>query len=150
MEHLLGAIAAYWDGRAATFDEQVDHGLAVPATRAAWSRWLSVWLPAPPARIADLGRGSGSLAVLLAARGYDVTASDISAQMVRRTRHKAAAAGVEVEVAVADAASPPLAARSIDVVLVRHRTRSSRPWRTTSTASSTTTSPSTTTCGAGP
>lgn len=120
MADVLGTIAAHWDERAATFDDEVDHRLVVPATRAAWSRWLSTWLPAPPARVADLGCGTGSLAVLLAARGYAVAASDIAPEMVERARHKADAAGVAIEVAVADAASPQLPARSTDVVLVRH------------------------------
>ncbi len=120
MGNVLGMIAAHWDGQAARFDDEVDHGLTAPATRAAWSRWLSVWLPEPPARIADLGCGTGSLALLLASSGHEVTASDISPEMVRRARQKATAAGVEVELAVADAASPRLAARSLDVVLVRH------------------------------
>lgn len=120
MADVLDAIASHWDGRAATFDDEVDHGLADPAARAAWSRWLTTWLPAPPARVVDLGCGTGSLAVLLAARGYSVTASDISPEMVQRARHKAAAAGVTIEVEVADAAAPELPARSADVVLVRH------------------------------
>lgn len=117
---VVGTIAAHWDGRAATFDDEPDHGLADPATREAWRHRLSQWLPDPPARVADVGCGTGSLAVLLATMGYDVTASDISPEMVERARHKVAAANVIVEVAVADAASPKLPARSVDVVLVRH------------------------------
>lgn len=120
MADVLEAIAAHWDGRAATFDDEADHGLVAPATRAAWARWLSTWLPTPPARVADLGCGTGSLAVLLAARGYSVTASDISGKMIQRARQKAEAAGVAVDLAVADAASPQQPARSTDVVLVRH------------------------------
>jgi len=120
MADLLDTIAEHWDKRASTFDDEVDHGLVAPAVRAAWTRRLSTWLPEPPARVADLGCGTGSLAVLLASCGYEVTACDISPEMVQRARDKAVAAGVVIEVKVADAASPQLDASSADVALVRH------------------------------
>ena len=120
MSDVVGTIAAHWDGRAATFDDEPDHGLSDPCTRDAWRRRLSQWLPPPPARVADLGCGTGSLAVLLATMGYEVTASDISPGMVARARRKANAANVPVEIAVADAGVPQLGERSVDVVLVRH------------------------------
>lgn len=120
MDEVLRAIADHWDGRAATFDDEPDHGLTAEATRAAWARRLDGWLPAPPARVADLGCGTGSLAVLLAILGFEVTASDVAPAMVERARRKAAAAGVEIELAVADAADPGLPEGSVDVVLVRH------------------------------
>lgn len=120
MTEALERIAAHWDGRAATFDDEIDHGLVGPVTRAAWARRLSTWLPAPPAQVVELGCGTGSLAVLLAERGYDVAASDISPTMIDRARAKAEAAGVAVDLEVADAASPPYADGSADIVLVRH------------------------------
>lgn len=120
MNDVVQTIAAHWDGRAATFDDEPDHGLADPAARAAWSHRLALWLPEPPARVADLGCGTGSLAVLLATMGYEVAASDISPQMVDRARHKASAANVPVELATSDAADPDLPERSVDVVLIRH------------------------------
>lgn len=113
-------VATHWDGRAATFDDEPDHGLGDPATREAWARRLKGWLPAPPAAVADLGCGTGSLAVLLALCGFEVTASDIAPAMVERARRKAAGAGVSIEVGLADAAAPGLPERSVDVVLVRH------------------------------
>lgn len=120
MDDVVETIAAHWDGRAATFDDEPDHGLAEPSTRTARSHRLAQWLPAPPARVADLGCGTGSLAVLLATMGYDVTASDISPEMVERARHKARAADVRIEVAVSDAATPDLPEQSLDVILIRH------------------------------
>lgn len=49
-----------------------------------------------PGRALDLGCGEGADAVWLAARGWDVTAVDISATAVSRTAAAAAAAGVHV------------------------------------------------------
>jgi SAM-dependent methyltransferase len=120
VDDVVETVARHWDGRAATFDDEPDHGLADPATRAAWRDRLAVWLPSPPARVADLGCGTGSLAVLLASMGYDVAASDISPAMVQLARHKAELAEVRIEVTTSDAGHPDLPERSVDVVLVRH------------------------------
>lgn len=109
-----------WDAEAATFDDEADHGLADPATREAWRALLLGVLPPAPARIADLGCGTGSLSVLLAEEGYAVDGLDFSPEMVARARAKADAAGVAVEVVVGDARAPGLPPASYDVVLSRH------------------------------
>jgi SAM-dependent methyltransferase len=109
-----------WDAEAATFDDEADHGLADPATRGAWRALLLGALPAAPARIADLGCGTGSLSVLLAEEGYAVEGLDLSPEMVARARAKADAAGVSVDLTVGDAQAPGLPPASYDVVLSRH------------------------------
>ena len=111
--------AGLWDSEAATFDEAPDHGLHDPDVRVAWRRLLLGLFPPAPARVADLGCGTGSLAVLLADEGYAVDGVDFSPEMVRRARAKAGdLAGVcFVE---ADAAAPPLEPAAYDVVLSRH------------------------------
>ena len=102
------------------WDDEADHGLADPATREAWRALLLGVLPPAPARIADLGCGTGSLSVLLAEEGYAVDGLDFSPEMVARARAKADAAGVAVEVVVGDARAPGLPPASYDVVLSRH------------------------------
>jgi SAM-dependent methyltransferase len=109
-----------WDAQAATFDDEPDHGLADPATRAAWRDLLLEHLPAAPARVADLGCGTGSLSVLLAEQGYDVHGVDLAGEMVARARMKAEAAGVAATFTEGDAAAPPLPAGAFDAVLSRH------------------------------
>jgi len=49
-------------------------------------RWLSDLLPAPPARILDVGCGQGYLAAQLLAQGFQVTALDKDPEAVRRAR----------------------------------------------------------------
>jgi ubiquinone/menaquinone biosynthesis C-methylase UbiE len=81
---------------------------------------LRSWLPAPLVEVADLGCGTGTLSVLLAGDGYTVRGVDLSARMIEAARAKAAAAGVDVGFEQGDAAHPPIAAGSVDAVLVRH------------------------------
>jgi len=109
-----------WDAEAPAFDAEPDHGLSDPQVRAAWWRLLSGVLPAPPARVADLGSGTGTLSVLLAERGHAVDGVDFSPQMVERARAKADAAGVAARFTVGDAADPDLDRAAYDVVLSRH------------------------------
>ncbi|HYH34033.1 MAG TPA: class I SAM-dependent methyltransferase [Nocardioides sp.] len=106
-----------WDREAETFDEAADHGLSDPECRAAWRDLLLEALPPAPARVADLGCGTGTLSLLLAEEGYAVTGVDFSSGMVRRAREKAGHLAVFHE---GDAAAPPLAEAAFDVVLCRH------------------------------
>lgn len=105
-----------WDRAAASFDEEPDHGLADPATRAAWRELLLGVLPLAPARVADLGCGTGTLTRLLTDEGFVVDGLDVSVEMLRL----AAAKVPEAELTLGDAAAPTLAAGAYDVVLARH------------------------------
>lgn len=120
MTDSLSAARAEWDGHATAFDDEPDHGLRDPRVRTAWRDLLLAHLPPAPARVADLGCGTGSLAVLLAEEGYDVTGVDLSDRMLDLARAKAAGAGTEVDLTQGDASSPDLPAGSFDVVLCRH------------------------------
>lgn len=105
-----------WDREAPTFDDEPDHGLADPATRAAWRELLLGVLPSAPARVADLGCGTGTLTRLLTDEGYAVDGLDLSPEMVRRARDKVP----EATFVVGDAADPGLEPAGYDVVLSRH------------------------------
>ncbi|MGZ5399705.1 MAG: class I SAM-dependent methyltransferase, partial [Nocardioides sp.] len=94
-----------------------DHGLTDPDCREAWRSLLLEHLPPAPARVADLGCGTGTLALLLAEEGYAVDGVDFSPAMVRRARDKAGHVATFVE---GDAAQPALVAAAYDVVLCRH------------------------------
>ncbi|MFJ6673230.1 class I SAM-dependent methyltransferase [Actinosynnema sp. NPDC091369] len=117
---MTGDAREFWDGQAATFDQEPDHGLLDPGVRRAWADLLLPLAPAAPASIVDLGCGTGSLAVLLAEAGHDVTGVDFAGRMVDAAREKARVAGVRADFAQGDAADPPCPAASFDVVLARH------------------------------
>ncbi len=113
-----------WNREAPAFDDAPDHGLLDPSVRSAWRELLLPVLPPAPARVADLGCGTGTLSLLLAEQGYAVDALDFSPAMVRRAREKLDAAPSAVRSLVTvrggDAADPGLAPASVDVVLCRH------------------------------
>jgi RimJ/RimL family protein N-acetyltransferase len=110
------AAVALWNDEAQTFDEAADHGLRDVEVREAWRELLRDLLPPAPARVADLGCGTGSLSRLLTEEGYDVTGVDFSPEMIVRARAKVPG----VEFVEADAAAPPLDPAAYDVVLSRH------------------------------
>lgn len=56
--------------------------------------------------ILDLGTGPGTQAIELAARGFDVTATDLSAAAIRNAMNLAAARGVDVNFAQDDVLAP--------------------------------------------
>jgi ubiquinone/menaquinone biosynthesis C-methylase UbiE len=113
------AVSEFWDAEAATFDDEPDHGLRDPEVRDAWRRLLRAHLPEPPARVADLGCGTGTLSVLLADEGYAVDGVDFSPEMVDAAREKAAGRP-GATFAVGDAGAPPFERAAYDVVLCRH------------------------------
>lgn len=110
---------AVWDAEAAAFDEPADHGLRDPAVREAWRDLLASRLPEPPARVADLGCGTGTLTVLLARAGHRVDGLDFSPRMIELAERKARGTG-GVRLLQGDAFDPPLPEASYDVVLCRH------------------------------
>lgn len=116
----LDDLRARWDNEAAHFDDEVDHGLTTASARRAFWSVLARLLPAPPATVADLGCGTGTISVLLAEHGYDVTGIDLSPQMIDRARKKVDTASVGVTFALGDVSAPELAPDTYDVVCARH------------------------------
>lgn len=110
----------YWDGQAASFDDEPDHGLLDPAVRGAWADLLLPLLPGNSARVADIGCGTGTLSVLLAGAGHRVSGVDFASRMVEAATAKARDAGVTATFRRGDAQRPPLPANAFDVVLCRH------------------------------
>ena len=114
-------VAAHWDRRAPTFDDDFGHSIRTPAERAAWDRILDLVLP--PGRLVDaldVGCGTGFLALELAARGHRVTGVDFAPTMLALARRKAAEGGFSIRFEQADAERLPLAGGAFDLVVSRH------------------------------
>jgi ubiquinone/menaquinone biosynthesis C-methylase UbiE len=71
----------------------------------------------PPVQAIDVGAGAGLASVALAERGYDVLAVDSTRRMLELTEARAAAAGMVIRVAEADASSLPVDDASADLVV---------------------------------
>ena len=115
----LVTAAEFWDAQAPTFDNEPDHGLRDPVVRQAWGDLLLPRLP-EAATVADLGCGTGTLAVLLGQAGHRVSGVDLAPRMVEAAKAKAGAAGLRAEFVVGDAATPTWSPGAFDVVLSRH------------------------------
>ena len=115
----IDRLRVQWDASADTFDAEPDHGLSIPEVREAWLRLLRSLLPDPPARVADLGCGTGSVAILLAENQYDVVGVDFSARMIEHARAKVTA-NSRAAFHVGDASAPRLDEFTFDVVFARH------------------------------
>lgn len=72
---------------------------------------------APPGRALDLGCGTGTNAITLARRGWQVTGVDFAPRAIRAARRKAARSGLEIDFRVADVVSLNLLEGSYDYAL---------------------------------
>ncbi|HEY7659879.1 MAG TPA: methyltransferase domain-containing protein [Actinomycetota bacterium] len=113
-------IREFWDQDARTYDAAKSHAISDPLEAAAWRQALRDALPGPGARVLDVGAGTGALSLLAAEIGHEVTALDLSEEMLGRARVKAAERGLEsrMRFVVGSAAEPPEG--PFDVVMERH------------------------------
>ncbi|HQQ79709.1 MAG TPA: class I SAM-dependent methyltransferase, partial [Thermoanaerobaculia bacterium] len=93
----LPAAVRAFDALAPGFDAAFAGWTSVAAQRRAVRRELLAAFP-PGARLLELGGGTGEDALFLAAEGRRVHVTDGAPAMVRRTREKARAAGLDEEV----------------------------------------------------
>jgi ubiquinone/menaquinone biosynthesis C-methylase UbiE len=113
---LRGPTRRFWERSAGTWDERIDPDRPehVAPLAAASDR-----LEATPARILELGTGTGAGALMLARRfpAAEVDAVDLSPAMLDGARAKGAAVADRVRFAVADAASLPYEDATFDLVV---------------------------------
>jgi ubiquinone/menaquinone biosynthesis C-methylase UbiE len=111
-------IRTWWDQDAPWYDRSAGHAMSDPVEAAAWRAVLAAVLPPAPARVLDVGAGTGSLALIAAELGHEVTALDLSDAMLERGRAKAAERGLDVTFVVGRAEEPPDG--PFDEVMSRH------------------------------
>jgi SAM-dependent methyltransferase len=112
-----GRITAFWDTVAPDY-ETPDN--VVPVGTADYAKWVEALrsvLPASPARVLDVGTGTGFVARIAAELGHQVTAIDLSEGMLDAS--SARDCGLAITFAVGDAVDPPYPAGSFDVVVSR-------------------------------
>ncbi len=103
---------------APTYDDSAGHAASDPVEAAAWRNALARTLPPVPARVLDIGAGTGAMSLLAAELGYDVTALDLSDGMLSKARAKAVERGLDLTFVHGPAEEPP--SGPFDAVMERH------------------------------
>jgi SAM-dependent methyltransferase len=118
MPHVHESIRDFWDRDSATYDRSASHAVSDPLEATTWRAALRRALPEPPVAVLDAGAGTGSLSLLAAELGYQVTALDLSEGMLSKARRKADERGLEVRFDVGSAMTPPDG--PFDAIMERH------------------------------
>ena len=124
MAELLHSIGQYWTRRAPSYTDVIKKNLA--------DGWDQVWADElishfpdggdRPLRVLDIGTGPGFYAIILARRGYDVTAVDYSEGMLREARRNAGALADKIRFVRMDAQKLAFADGSFDAIVTRNLT----------------------------
>ena len=118
MAEIHDRIRDWWNADAEVYDRAPSHAASDPVEAAAWRAALGDALPSIPARVLDVGAGTGAMSLLAAELGHDVTALDLSPAMLDQARAKAMARGVGLAFVVGRAEEPPTG--PFDAVMERH------------------------------
>lgn len=124
MAELLHSIGQYWTRRAPSYTDVIKKNLA--------DGWDQVWADElishfpdggdRPLRVLDIGTGPGFYAIILARRGYEVTAVDYSEGMLREAKRNAGALADKIRFAQMDAQKLAFADGSFDAIVTRNLT----------------------------
>jgi SAM-dependent methyltransferase len=111
----------YWDSpEMIAGHDQHPSGFDAERRAAAWRAEFARVLPPPPARVLDLGCGTGWVSLLLAGMGYTVRGVDLGENRLAFARAKAREQHVEVSFEKGDAHDPPGEPGSVDAITSRN------------------------------
>ncbi len=124
MNALSGTIEQYWTRRASSYTEVVKKNLA-DGWDGKWADELIRNFPKAEGRalrILDIGTGPGFYAIILAARGYEVTAVDMSEGMLEQARNNAGELADKIRFRKMDAQELSFNDNEFDVIVTRNLT----------------------------
>ncbi len=138
MDEIQKKNKTYWDRRAPSYTDVIQKNLEGDWDRV-WADMLLAHFPqGKPGdlRVLDVGTGPGFYAMILAERGYRVTAVDFSESMLAEARKNAGALAERIEFLQMDAQALRFPDDSFDVIVTRNLTwnlsdpvRAYRDWR---------------------
>lgn len=111
-------IADWWTKDCSFYDNYPEHGLTIKE-EALWRTFFEEELGENPLKILDVGTGTGSISLILAYLGHDVTGIDLSPGMLDVCEKKAGARGLMLDLHVGDAETLPFPDQQFDVVTSR-------------------------------
>ena len=124
MSTLTGTIEQYWTRRASSYTEVVKKNLAD-----GWdSKWADELIKNFPKtegkslKVLDIGTGPGFYAIILASRGYDVTAVDLSEGMLEQAKANAGELAEKIRFLKMDAQTLEFPDNEFDVIVTRNLT----------------------------
>ncbi len=124
MEARTGELMGYWNRRAPSYTEVIRHNL-----QGQWEeRWADLLISrfprreGGPLRVLDIGTGPGFYAMILARRGYAVTAVDYAENMLAEARRNAGELAERIDFRRMDAHALDLPEGSFDVIVTRNLT----------------------------
>jgi ubiquinone/menaquinone biosynthesis C-methylase UbiE len=120
MDPLKTSIVAAWERGVEDYDQLVAHGRLTRTEADAWKAVLGRTLPPPPARILEVGAGTGVMSLLMAELGYELIATDLSRAMLQEARRKASQRALSITFEIADAEVLPFRDGDFDAVFGRH------------------------------
>ena len=113
-------VQQHWNGRAATFDDESQHGIHTDDQRERWLSVLRERIGDEPRRVLDVGCGTGVVSLLLAELGHDVTGVDFAPEMLERARAKARRTDRSVAFYRGDAEALAVPDDAFELVTARH------------------------------
>lgn len=117
---ILDTLTSYWTDRAHSYSEQ-NIAEMNDERRQAWRELILAHAPKRERlRILDVGTGPGFFAINLALEGHEVTAVDVTEQMLAHARENAAAYGAKVNFVLHRGEFLPFADGSFDLIVSRN------------------------------
>ena len=113
-------VQQHWNGRAATFDEESQHGIHSDEQHDRWLTVLREWTGDDSLHVLDVGCGTGVVSVLLAELDHDVVGIDFAPEMLEHARAKARQRDHSITFHRGDAEALALPDDTVELVTARH------------------------------
>lgn len=111
-------ISTWWTKDSSFYDNYPEHGLT-RREEELWEMFLKKEIGECPKAILDVGCGTGSIALILAGLGHDVSGIDLSEGMLSVCEKKATFRGLPIHIQVGDAEALPFPDQSFDIITSR-------------------------------